>query len=478
MAKRTENRKSIRWWIIGIVLLVLLLVYALYPRPVPVRVATARTGMLRLFLSSTGVVEGEISDVGASITARITRLAVQEGDAVTRGQVLAQLDTRDLQAAVSSRQAAVTAAEQRAASLQHVAATEARQFRADVERARANLQAARANLAQVAAGARIEDIAAQRAVVEQARVQVEAGRREYDRMERLYREGAVSQVRRDSARTEYETAVAQLEAQQQLLRKLEAGSRVEEVEVARAQVQIAEAALRQAEAGQGLIAARQNDVNAALANASEARAALQAARAQLADATIYSPLSGVVARKHREVGEIATPFESIYSIASLADIRVIAEIDAEDVAAVDVGQTVTITIDAYPGREAVGEVVQVAEVAEPKEVGRVRAKVVRTYIELRSSNLPLRPGTEVNVIGTLPVGETTVLVPNDAILRVGERDSVYVVRNGVTRLRTVTIGQSNFEETQVLSGLRAGEVVAVSRLDDLTDGMRVKVGEQ
>jgi len=460
---------------IALALLLLLLVYALYPRPIPVRTAVARRGQLRLSLSATGVVEGKVSDVSSTISARITSMAVREGDAVTQGQVLAQLDTRDLQATVARQQAAVNAAEQQAASLQRTSATETTQYRADVDRAQANLQAARANLAQVRAGARPEDIAAQQAVVAQAQAQAASARREADRLERLYQEGAVSQRQRDLARTDSQTAAAQLEAQQQALRKLEAGSRSEEIEAAQAQVRIAEAAVRQAQANQGLIAAHQHDVAAAQANAAEARAALQAARAQLADATIRSPLSGVVARKYHEVGEIATPYDPIYSIASLSDIWVTAEVDAEDVAAVAPGERVEITLDAYPGRKAVGRVANVAQVAEPKEVGRVRAKVVRTRIEIVSSNIPLRPGIEVTVTGSLPAGATTVLVPNDAILRVGERDNVYVISNGVAHLRPVVIGQSNFEQTQILSGLAAGEAVAISNLDQLSDGKRVKV---
>ncbi|MHB0937444.1 MAG: efflux RND transporter periplasmic adaptor subunit [Armatimonadota bacterium] len=475
MPEQAHKRRRVRWWMIALALLLLLLVYLTYPRPVPVRAAPARRGVLRLALSSTAVVEGRVSDVSSNITARIISLPLREGDAVSRGQVLAQLDTRDLRAAVASREAAVTAAEQQAAALQRAVAAETRQFRADVDRARANLQAAQANLGQVTAGTRTEDIAAQEAVVEQARAQAASAQREYERMERLYQEGAVSQRQRDLARTESQTAAAQLEAQQQTLRRLEAGARPQEITASQAQVRIAEAALRQAQANRGTIAARRHEVEAAQANVAQARAGLQSARAQLADATIRSPLSGVVARKYREVGEIASSFEPIYSIANLSDIWITAEVDAEDVAAVAPGQTVEITLDAYPGRRAIGRVARVARVAEPKEVGRVRAKVVRTRIEVVSSDLPLRPGMEVTVTGSLPTGSATVLAPNDAILRVGERDHVYVIRNGVARLRPVVIGQSNFEETQILSGLAAGEMVAISNLDGLSDGTRVKV---
>jgi HlyD family secretion protein len=476
MATQHKARRIPLWWGLVLVVLVLAVFWLAVPRQGQrVTTATVYRGVLPLDLSTTGVVEGTVSDVASVLTARVTALYAQEGDTVTRGQVLARLDTADLRAAVQERQAALTAAQAQVAALQRTAASEAQQYRARIEEARAGLQAARARLAQVSVGAREEDMAAQRAAVEGARIQVAAAHLEYERAEQLLAAGAISRQHRDSAQAAADTAAAKLEAERQALRRLEAGPREEDIAPARAQVQAAEAALRQAEATQTLIRARHEEIAAAQAAAARARAALDAARAQLSHASVRSPLTGVVSRKHLEVGEVANPYEPLYSLASLAEVWVVAEVDAGDVAAVAVGQRVTISLDAYPGRSAGGVVVRVSEVAEPKAVGRVRAKVIRTHVKVLQSTIPLRPGLEVNVTGSLPVGAPALLVPNDAILHEGEEDQVYMVQDGQAWLRPVELGQSNFTHSQVLSGLTEGDVVAVGNLDQLSDGVRVRV---
>ncbi|MHB9132802.1 MAG: efflux RND transporter periplasmic adaptor subunit [Armatimonadota bacterium] len=477
MAGRPDKRRRIPWWIIVVVVAAALLVYAVIPKPLTISTAHVREGVLSLPLSATGVVEGKVSDITSRLTARITGLFAEEGDTITRGQRLAQLETEDLQGEVTRLQATADAADQQVASLQQTAAAEADQLRAAEERAQANLQATRENLRQLQAGSRTEDIAAQRAVVAQARAQAEEARRNYERAQLLHAQGAIPTQRLDNARATYQTATAQVQAQEQVLRRLEAGPRSQEIAAAAAQVNAAEAAVREARAARGREAARQREVAAAQANAAAARAALQNARLQLSYTTITSPYAGVVVRKHKETGEMASPFEPIYSIANLTNIWVTAEVDEEDVAAVATGQPVAITLDAYPGRQASGTVTSVSQVAEPKEVGRVRAKVVRTRIKILRTTLPLRPGMEVNITGQLPTGATTLLVPNDAVIRVGDRDQVYVVQNGVVHLREVKVGQANFEVTQILSGLYAGNTVAVSNLDQLTDGARVRIAQ-
>jgi len=473
VADASRTRRRI-WWLVAGLILAALIVYLAIPKPVPVRGAAVRSGVLSLFLSATGVVEGRIADVTSRLTARLTALTAEEGDAVAAGQVLAQQDTSDLQAEIARQRAAVSAAQQQAAAARQTARAAAEQQRGTETRAEAAVDTARANLRLVQAGARTEELAVQRAAVAQAQAQVTQARQAYLRAQRLHAEGAIATQRLEEAAAAYETARAQLTAQEQQLLRLQSGARTEEIEAARAQVQAAEAALREARAGRGGVAAREREADAAAAQVAQAQAALRAAQAQLSYATVRSPFAGVVVEKHKEVGEMASPYEPIYSVANLQQIWVTAEIDEEDVAAVAVGQRVTVTLDAFPGRAATGVVARVGQVAQSREVGRVRAKVVPARITLVRSTLPLRPGMEVNVTGSLPTGRTTLLVPNDAIFRSGDQDRVYVIADQRAHVRTVTIGQSNFEQTQILSGLRAGEVVAVSNLDRLADGARVR----
>ncbi|MHB9024610.1 MAG: efflux RND transporter periplasmic adaptor subunit [Armatimonadota bacterium] len=475
MEVKARKRRKFPWWIVAIGALLAIIVYQLIPRPIQVQAARVETGVLQLLLSSTGVVEGTVSDVSSRLTARVALLNADEGDPVTAGQVLAQLESEDVQANVRQLEASLTAAEDHAASLEQSLAAEAAQVRAAVSRARANTQAVRENLRLLEAGARTEDIEAQRAVVRQARAQATEARRNYERAQQLHAAGAISTQRLDNARTVYQTAVAQLEAQEQLLRKLEAGPRPEEIAAVRAQVRAAQAAEREAQAGFRIVEAKRREVDAAQAGVRQAQAALQNARVQLSYTTIRSPITGMVVRKHKEVGEIVSPFEVIYTVAKPGATWVTAEIDEEDVAAVAPGQQVTITLDAYPGRSAAGTVTRISRIAEPKDVGRVRAKIIRARIDVREGDLPLRPGMEVNVTGSAPAGASTLLVPNDAVIRLGDQDSVYVIQAGRARRREVTVGQSNFELTQVLSGLSAGEQVAVSNLERLSDGARVKI---
>ncbi|MHB0998133.1 MAG: efflux RND transporter periplasmic adaptor subunit [Armatimonadota bacterium] len=472
-----ERRRRLPWWLIVVVIILAFIIYSAIPKPVAVDTAVVSEGVLQLFLSSTGVVEGEVSDVSPRITARITQLYMNEGDRVTKGQAIAQLESADVQAEVDKLQAAVRAAEQDVASIQRSAASESGQLRAAVSRASANLQAARENLRQVEAGSRTEDIESQRAVVIQARAQAEDAHRRYERAQQLYDRGAISAQDRDTARANSQSATAQVTSQEQVLRRLQAGARPEEVQAARAQVRAAEASLREAQSGLGLSGARSRDVAAARERLQQARAALQGGLAQQGYTTIRSPVTGIVARRHREVGETVSPVEPIYTVANLDNIWIIAEVDEEDVASTAPGQKVSITVNAYPGRSAAGTVTRVSGIAEPRDVGRVRSKIVRTRVDIDNSSIPLRPGMEVNITGSLPAGRRTLLVPNDAVVRVGETDSVYVIEGNTAQLRNIEIGQSNFEDTQVVSGLQEGEVLAVSNLDKLKDGARVKVEE-
>lgn len=473
--ERKHRKTRFRWWMVVLAAILVLLVYSWLPKPVEVKTAKVTRGVLDLELSCTGIVESELSDISPRITARIIKLYTAEGRIVRAGEPLVQLEDSDLIAEVERQEAAVRAAADEVASLERTAAAESGSLASSVERARATLKAARERLRELEAGTREEDIASQRALVAQALAAMEDAKAKYERAEKLLKGGAISAQDRDTAKTSYEVAKATFEAQQQVLRKLEAGARPETIAAAQAEVKAAEASLREAEASLDFAQARKREVAAARARLAAAVAALENARAQLAYATLRSPIRGVVVRKHKELGEMTNPFEPVLTVAALDKVWITAEVDEQDAAAVALGQRVRISVDAYPGQFVTGVVVRVSEIAEPKEVGRVRAKIVRAKIEPLETRFPLRPGMEVNINSSLPVGRPTLLVPNDAIFRSGAEDSVYVIREGRAYRRKVITGQSNFDFTQVLSGLRAGESVAVTSLDKLSDRVRVRV---
>lgn len=457
-----------------VIAIAVLVVNAAIPRPLEIKTAPVTDGILTLDLSSTGVVEGELSDISPRVTARIVKLYAQEGDPVRKGQPLAQLEDSDLLAAVDSARSAAAAAGQDVAVAEDSAKADSGQLSAAVDRARAALSAARHNLRDLEAGSRSEDIAAQRAVLAQAKANAIDAKQKYQRAEALLKGGAISAQERDSAKASNDAAQAAVDSAQQQLNRLIAGPRKETIDASRAQVREAEAALREAQASMHKASASKRQIQAARARAAEARAALANAQSQLSFTTITSPVTGIVARKHKEVGETSMPLDPIYTVSALDKIWVTAEVDEEDAAAVALGQRIDITLDAYPGKKIAGHVIMVSRVAEPKDVGRVRAKIVRAKIRIDDKSITLRPGMEVDINGSIPAGGRTLLVPNDAVIHDGDKDIVYVIKGKKVHRVEVKVGQSNFDSTQVLSGLKQGYRVAVTDIDKLSEGTDVK----
>lgn len=478
MRRHAKSRRKVIWIALAAVIAVAL-VLLLVPKPPLVAVEEAFRGDLTLDLSTTGVVQGNVVDVSSTIPGELASVLVEEGDRVVQGQTVALLGTSELSANVDAARASLSAAQAQVSIAAETLAAERKQVNSQIAQARAGLAAARARLAELEAGARPQEIREAQAAVNQAAAQSANARRELARARELFAGGAISRRQLDEAETTADIAQANLEAAQQRLALLRAGARSEQIASARANVRSAEAVLSQALAGRDIISAREEQLRAARAQAEQASASLDAAQSRLEDARITSPVTGSVILKQAEEGETVSPQEPIITVSSVDQpLWVAAEVDQEDVAAVATGQEVQITLDAYPGRHATGAVTNVSPVAVPKDVGLVRAKVVRARINVVHSPIPLRSGMEVNIDGRLKALDDVLLVSNDAVLRVGDKDIVYVIRNRVVHRREVRTGMSNFDYTTIRSGLSAGENVAVSNLDALSDGRRVRVREE
>jgi multidrug efflux pump subunit AcrA (membrane-fusion protein) len=382
------------------------------PTPVPTP-ASARTVLPDVVSAEAEVVPVREAKLSFKVGGRIAERLVKEGDQVKAGQVLAKLETRDLENAVKQAEAGLKQAEAQlarakaGARAEEIAAAEAAvaiaeqgvaQAEAAVEVAKGNvasaqasLQAAQANLAKLTAGPTERDLEIARQQVELAKNQLWGLQAQRDAIGG--RVGMVLAPGQPPLATEadHDTATAQALAGEAQVRitelqyeQLKAGTRAEDLRTARAQVTQAQAAvqiaqaelaraekgvdaahaqLQQAQAQRDLVkaGARAEDIQVADAGVAQAQAALATARAALEDAMLVAPFDGTVGQVNGEVGELAAPSLPVLTVGDLSELRVqTKDLSEVDVERVKTGQEVEISVDALPNKKFQGRVALIA----------------------------------------------------------------------------------------------------------------------
>lgn len=293
-------------------------------------------GALRL----SGNIEAHESLVGFKVVGRIVALPVEEGQQVETGQILAQLEDRDLAQQVALEEATV--------------------------------QVRTANLALAEAGSRKEDIAAARESVRETEVDLAQRKLDLERAERLYARDVVSAEQRDQARTAVKRSEAVVARAREQLRKAEEGARPEEISIARRNVQ-------QAQESVGL------------------------AKVRLGFTTLRAPKAGIITVRQAELGEVVSAGTPVVTLADLDDVWLRAYIAETDLGKVKYGQQVSVRTDTYPGKVYRGRVTFISSKAEftPKSVETHKERVTLVYrikIAVENANQELKPGMPADAV--------------------------------------------------------------------------------
>lgn len=174
--------------------------------------------------------------------------------------------------------------------------------------------------------------------------------------------------------------------------------------------------------------------------------------------TIRSPFSGIVTLKNAEEGSYVKAGTTIYRIADLSRVWVEAHIYEYELPWVSEGQAAEMTLPYLPGRVFSGKVFYVYPYLEPK----TRDIVIR--LEFENPDLVLKPEMYANIRLTAIGKEEGLIIPSEAVIRSGERNVVFVTRDGNKFTpRDVTLGLSlDDHKVQILAGLAPGEVVVTS----------------
>jgi multidrug efflux pump subunit AcrA (membrane-fusion protein) len=198
-----------------------------------------------------------------------------------------------------------------------------------------------------------------------------------------------------------------------------------------------------------------------------ARARVALARKALADTVVRAPFSGVVAERLVSTGDYVTKGMKIAVVVRVHPLRVQLTVPEQSVSAVTVGQPVAFTVDAYPGRGFEGRVRFVSPVLKADQ----RALVVEA--EVPNADGALKPGLFATARIEQKTKTPAVLVPAAAVQTAAGTSRVYVIDNGQAEERIVTMGESDGDLIEIVSGVKAGERVATKGFAQLADGVKV-----
>ena len=326
--------------IVAIILLVLVGSIALFWWQADHKESNSTT--LRLY----GNVDIREAQLAFNSSEHITEILVQEGDRVTKGQLLARLHTELLEAQRDEVEAALHAQQQVVAKLE--------------------------------AGSRPEEISRGQAELEAARSRAKSAVDSYKRLARLLKSKLASPEDVENAQSLADAAVAQAEAAKQTLALLKAGPRKEDIAVARAQLAAREA---------GLVLARQ----------------------RLEHANLYAPADGIIRNRILELGDMAFPQTPVLTLAFINPVWVRAYLPEPTLGQVGLGAKALIHTDSYPDKTYEGWVGYISPTAEftPKNVQTPELRTRLVYsVRIYACNPQgeLRLGMPVTV--TITPGQT------------------------------------------------------------------------
>jgi HlyD family secretion protein len=390
---------------------------------------------------------------------RIMQLPVKEGDLVRNGALLAQLESIQSEADVSAAEASLDAAQ-----------TEVEGMSASIRSAEAAVSSAKAEIAR-------------------AEADLVRAKQNFERMDRMNKEGLIAKDAYDRAKADYEISAATLNA--------------------------VNARFAQAQAQHSQVLSQRDSTALRIA---QQRAALTRARDQYSKTTIRSTLDGIITYLPVNEGEIAIvgvqnqPGTVLMTIADMSVITAELKVDETDIVNVKVGQEAKIKVDALGDRELIGHVSEVGNsalnrtgtAATATVAGTQEAKDFKVVVTLENPPAELRPGLSATAsivtaarqrVLTVPIQALTIrefdtepqpaFKPDakrdpaaDRTRKKIEKEGVFAVKDGMAVFREVKAGITGTTDLEIVDGLAENEEIITGPyqvLRTLKENTRIKI---
>ena len=374
----------------------------------PVQVAAAKLGTLHRLINAEAVLSPvNQATIVPKISAPVKRFLAQRGDHVRQGQLLAVLEDRDL-----------------------VAAT---------QESKEQYAQAQASFENTKSAVMPDDLTKAKSDVASAQSALEAAKKLYQNREQLFKEGALAQKLVDDARVAFVQAQSQYDTANQHLKTLQSFGAPTQLQSAQAQVQAA-------------------------------KAHYESSSAQSSYAEVRSPISGVVADRGVNLGDMANSGSALFSIVDISRVLAKANIPAQDAALLHVGKQATIKSEAG---EIEGKVTVVSPAVD------ANTTTVQVWVEAPNTQEKLKLGTTVQI--SIDAGDVpdAVIVPVSALLASDEGGEKVMVAaaNSTAQERKVEVGVRDGDNVQILNGVKAGEQVITSGALGLDDKAKIEISK-
>ncbi|MED1780572.1 efflux RND transporter periplasmic adaptor subunit [Brevibacillus fortis] len=359
--------------------------------------------------ASTGVIaNGKVAaseeiQVVSKVSGKAASVKVKEGAIVKQGDVLVTLEAADYQQQINQAQAAIAGAE--------------------------------AKLRDTKAGARNEQLTQLASIVTQAEASLKVVESNYNRMKALFDAGALSQAELEKSSLDLEKARTGLEQAQAQYDLAKAGPTADTV------------------------AALQAEVSRLGSN-------LELAKSNYDNTIIRAPITGIVAKRSVDPGEMAAAGTPLMVLVNMADVKVEASVPENQINQVKVGSTVDVKVGSLGGKVLKGTVEFVSPISD------ANSSSFPVKVKVNNQDGLLRAGMVAEVMLQVQATPGTKL-PTSAVLEKDSKHYVYTVNENVVHQVEVAVENASGDWTTVTNGVKDNDQIVLNPTDKLSEGSKV-----
>jgi RND family efflux transporter MFP subunit len=183
---------------------------------------------------------------------------------------------------------------------------------------------------------------------------------------------------------------------------------------------------------------------------------------------VTSPINGSIAKRHVDIGAMVSSTTPIVTVVSINPMVIDAKASERDIARIQRGAPVIVTVDSLPGQKFAGRVMRIAPLLDPQ----TRNGLVEIEIPNRDGLLKGEMFARIDL--DLGSERETTLLPRDALVYRGQQPGVYTVDSDLAKFRPVETGLTQEDKVEVTNGLKAGDVVITRGSNLVKDGDRIR----